>query len=97
MPLRLIRVSFSGELAFEVYVPAHHGVAFWEHIPASGTLDIRPVGLEVVASLRIEKNQATNSPGSARLIRTALAMPPRVFIVCCSCGQTASRSSATNR
>jgi methylglutamate dehydrogenase subunit C len=56
VPLRLIRVSFSGELAFEVYVPADHGVAFWEHILASGkSLDIRPIGLEAVASLRIEK------------------------------------------
>jgi sarcosine oxidase subunit alpha len=56
VPLRVIRLSFSGELAFEVYVPADHGVAVWEHILASAkSLDLRPVGLEAVASLRIEK------------------------------------------
>jgi methylglutamate dehydrogenase subunit C len=56
VPLRVIRLSFSGELAFEVYVPADYGVAVWEHILASTqSLDLRPVGLEAVASLRIEK------------------------------------------
>jgi methylglutamate dehydrogenase subunit C len=56
VPLRLIRLSFSGELAFEVYVPADHVVSFWKHILASAkSLDIRPIGLEAVASLRIEK------------------------------------------
>jgi heterotetrameric sarcosine oxidase alpha subunit len=54
--LHLMRLSFSGELAYEVYVPADHGVALWEHILASAqSLDIRPIGLEAVASLRIEK------------------------------------------
>jgi methylglutamate dehydrogenase subunit C len=56
VPLRLIRLSFSGELAFEVYVPADYGVALWEHILSSASpLGIQPCGLEAVASLRIEK------------------------------------------
>jgi methylglutamate dehydrogenase subunit C len=56
VPLRVVRLSFSGELAFEVYVPADYAVAVWEHILASArSLDLRPVGLETVASLRIEK------------------------------------------
>jgi len=56
IPLRLIRLSFSGELAFEVYVPADYGVAVWEHIlAAAAPLGIKPYGLEAVASLRIEK------------------------------------------
>ena len=56
VPLRLIRLSFSGELAFEVYVPADHAVALWEHILSSASpLGIKPYGLEAVASLRIEK------------------------------------------
>jgi sarcosine oxidase subunit alpha len=54
--LRLIRLSFSGELAYEVYVPADYAVALWEHILSSAApLGIKPVGLETVASLRIEK------------------------------------------
>jgi heterotetrameric sarcosine oxidase alpha subunit len=56
VPLRLIRLSFSGELAFEVYTPAGYAVALWEHIlSAAAPLGIRPFGLEAVASLRIEK------------------------------------------
>ena len=56
VPLRLIRLSFSGELAYEVYVPADYGLAFWEHILSSASpLGIQTIGLEAVASLRIEK------------------------------------------
>jgi sarcosine oxidase subunit alpha len=57
-PLRLIRLSFSGELAYEVYVQADYGVALWEHLLAAAeTLGIgmKPYGLEALASLRIEK------------------------------------------
>ena len=32
VPLRLLRLSFSGELAYELYVPADYGVALWEQI-----------------------------------------------------------------
>src|SRR5262249_48599545 len=56
VPLRLIRLSFSGELAYEVYAPADYGVAVWEHIlAAAAPLGIKPYGLEALASLRIEK------------------------------------------
>jgi sarcosine oxidase subunit alpha len=56
MPVRIIRLSFSGELAYELYVPANHGPALWEHLLASGeSLGMRPYGLEALASLRIEK------------------------------------------
>ncbi len=56
VPLRLSRLSFSGELAFELYVPADYGAALWEHLLASAApLGIRPYGLEALASLRIEK------------------------------------------
>ena len=56
VPLRVLRLSFSGELAYEVYVPADYGVALWEHIvTAAEPLGIKPYGLEAVASLRIEK------------------------------------------
>jgi sarcosine oxidase subunit alpha len=56
VPVRLIRLSFSGELAYEVYVPADYGVAAWELIlQAAAPLGIKPYGLEALASLRIEK------------------------------------------
>jgi heterotetrameric sarcosine oxidase alpha subunit len=56
VPLRLIRLSFSGELAYEIYVPADYGVSLWEHLLTSAApLGIQPYGLEALASLRIEK------------------------------------------
>jgi sarcosine oxidase subunit alpha len=54
--LRLIRLSFSGELAFEVYVPPQYAESLWELILSKAApLGIKPIGLEAVASLRIEK------------------------------------------
>jgi heterotetrameric sarcosine oxidase alpha subunit len=54
--VRLMRLSFSGELAYEVHCPANHVIALWEHIlRAAAPLGIKPYGLEALASLRIEK------------------------------------------
>jgi sarcosine oxidase subunit alpha len=56
VPLRLLRLSFSGELAYEVYAPAGYGTALWEHLLERAIpLGIQPYGLEALASLRIEK------------------------------------------
>jgi methylglutamate dehydrogenase subunit C len=54
--IRLIRLSFSGELAYEIYTEAGHGPALADHILArAAPLGIKPYGLEALASLRIEK------------------------------------------
>ena len=56
VPLRLLRLSFSGELAYELYVPADCGVALWERLlERAAPLGLKPYGLEALASLRIEK------------------------------------------
>jgi methylglutamate dehydrogenase subunit C len=56
IPVRVARLSFSGELAYEVYVPADRGTAMWERFLECGSsLGIKPYGLEALASLRIEK------------------------------------------
>ena len=54
--VRLLRMSFSGELAYEVHVAADHAISLWEHIlKAAASTGIKPYGLEALASLRIEK------------------------------------------
>lgn len=54
--VRLLRLSFSGELAYEVHCPANFVTQLWEHIlQAAAPLGIKPYGLEALASLRIEK------------------------------------------
>ena len=54
--VRLLRMSFSGEMAYEVHVAADYAISLWEHIlKAAASTGIRPYGLEALASLRIEK------------------------------------------
>ncbi len=54
--VRLMRLSFSGELAYEIHCPANFAQSLWEHIIKSAEpLGIKPYGLEALASLRIEK------------------------------------------
>ncbi|MFD2236918.1 sarcosine oxidase subunit alpha family protein [Aureimonas populi] len=56
VPLRLFRVSFTGELGFEVNVPARYGLAVWEKLmEAGGAYDICPYGTEAMHVLRAEK------------------------------------------
>jgi sarcosine oxidase, subunit alpha len=56
VPMRLFRVSFTGELGFEVNVPADYGLAVWEAIYASGKPHgITPYGTETMHVLRAEK------------------------------------------
>jgi len=62
VPIRLLRLSFSGELAYEVYTPSDYGISLWAHILAAAKpLDIRPYGLEALASLRIEKGHVAGA------------------------------------
>jgi len=55
-PVRIFRISFSGELAYEINTPADYGRGLWEALLAAGTgEDIIPYGLEAMGILRIEK------------------------------------------
>lgn len=56
LPARIARVSFSGELAFEVSVDSFYGLAAWESIAEAGAeFDITPYGTETMHVLRAEK------------------------------------------
>ncbi|NMO01717.1 FAD-dependent oxidoreductase [Gordonia sp. TBRC 11910] len=56
VPVRIARVSFSGELAYEVNVTGWHGAAVWERlIDAGRKYDITPYGTETMHVLRAEK------------------------------------------
>ncbi len=55
-PARVMRISFSGELAYEVNVDAWHGQALWEAIYQAGQpYGITPYGTETMHVLRAEK------------------------------------------
>jgi sarcosine oxidase subunit alpha len=56
VPMRLFRVSFTGELGFEINVPADFGTAVWEAVFAAGeTHGITAYGTESMHVLRAEK------------------------------------------
>ncbi len=53
---RMFRISFSGELSYEVAVPAGEGRAFWETLVHAGQeLGVMPYGTEALHIMRAEK------------------------------------------
>ncbi|MCQ8187732.1 sarcosine oxidase subunit alpha family protein [Streptomyces sp. RCU064] len=74
IPARICRISFSGELAYEINVSAWYGLAVWEEVYAVGRpYDITPYGTETMHVLRAEKGyiivgqdtDGTVTPGDA--------------------------------
>ncbi|WCE40242.1 glycine cleavage T C-terminal barrel domain-containing protein [Brevibacterium sp. BDJS002] len=56
IPARICRISFSGELAFEINVENFYGLAVWEAVAEAGAeFDITPYGTETMHVLRAEK------------------------------------------
>ena len=56
VPARVFRISFTGELGFEINVPAAYGAALWDAVMAAGAPHgITPYGTEAMHVLRAEK------------------------------------------
>ncbi|MEP3920402.1 sarcosine oxidase subunit alpha family protein [Ascidiaceihabitans sp.] len=59
---RLFRISFSGELAFEIAVPSRYGDALMRRLMAEGEeFDVTPYGTEALGVMRIEKGHAAGN------------------------------------
>jgi sarcosine oxidase subunit alpha len=59
---RLFRISFSGELAYEIAVPTAYGDALIRQIMDAGTeFGITPYGTEALGVMRIEKGHAAGN------------------------------------
>lgn len=55
-PARIYRVSYTGELTYEINVPARAGYDLWEALLQAGGPDgLQPVGLDALLLLRLEK------------------------------------------
>jgi sarcosine oxidase subunit alpha len=60
--MRVFRVSFSGELAYEMAVPAEQAEKVWSKLLEAGEAQgIQPYGLEAVTTLRIEKGHVAHA------------------------------------
>ena len=56
VPCRVQRVSFSGELSYEISVPWQYGASLWDAMMTAGeAFDIAPVGADTINTLRLEK------------------------------------------
>lgn len=56
VPVTALRVSYAGELGWELYTPAEYGERLWEHVMKAGEeYGIRPYGNGALDALRIEK------------------------------------------
>ncbi|MER9091752.1 sarcosine oxidase subunit alpha family protein [Mesorhizobium sp. M0700] len=54
--LRILRLSYSGERAYEIYVGATAGEQLWSRMLEAGRpFDLKPYGVEALGALRVEK------------------------------------------
>jgi heterotetrameric sarcosine oxidase alpha subunit len=82
-PCRLHRMSYSGELAYEIYIPARHGRAVWQVlINQGGAHGLQPYGTEAMGALRIEKGHVAGAEieGRTAINDLGLASSKKPFI-----------------
>ena len=75
IPARVFRISFSGELAYEINVESDHGIFMWKKIMELGkTMGIQPYGTEALSTLRIEMGHVAGSEIDGRTIPADLSL-----------------------
>ncbi len=66
---RIFRISFSGELAYEINVESDNGIFMWKKIIELGKeFEIQPYGTEALSTLRIEMGHVAGSELDGRTI-----------------------------
>src|SRR6185369_421128 len=72
---RIYRLSFSGELAYEVSVPAVHGDLLIRHLFEIGrSFDVVPYGTEALGVMRIEKGHPAGNELNGQTTASDLGM-----------------------
>ena len=67
--VRLIRMTFSGELSYEIHVPSDYAIEVWEAVQKAGKpFGIQPYGTEAIGILRIEKGHLVSGELDGRTI-----------------------------
>lgn len=92
---RLFRISFSGELAYEIAVPARYGAALMARLIAVGAdLGATPYGTEALGVLRIEKGHAAGNELNGQSTAQMLGMGRMVSAKKDAIGAVMSRREA---
>ncbi|MCL6286142.1 sarcosine oxidase subunit alpha family protein [Ruegeria sp. 2012CJ41-6] len=94
---RLFRISFSGELAFEIAVPSRYGDALMRRLMAEGKeFDVVPYGTEALGVMRIEKGHAAGNELNGTTTALNLGMGRMVSKKKDSIGSTLSEREGLN-
>ncbi len=92
---RLFRISFSGELAYELAVPARFGNDFFNYLLEVGQdLQATPYGTEALGVLRIEKGHAAGNELNGQATAQNLGLGRMVSDLKDGIGRVASRRPA---
>ena len=71
----MFRISFSGELAYEINVPSDSGLFMWEKIIEVGiNFNLQPYGTEALSTLRIEMGHVAGPELDGRTIPSDLSL-----------------------
>jgi sarcosine oxidase subunit alpha len=75
LPARLFRVSFSGEMAYEVAMPARYGDALARALMAAGAaFGVTPYGTEALGVMRIEKGHVSGGELNGQTVARDLGL-----------------------
>ena len=97
-PARLFRISFSGELAYEIAVAARYGEALMEALVAAGEeFDAVAYGTEALGVMRIEKGHAAGNELNGQTTARMLGLQRMVSKKKDCIGNTLSERPAMNR
>jgi sarcosine oxidase subunit alpha len=74
-PVRVFRISFSGEMAYEIATPAGYADRVWTAVMEAGSeFGIEPYGIEALGLLRIEKGHVAGSELNGQTTATDLGL-----------------------
>jgi sarcosine oxidase subunit alpha len=97
-PARLFRISFSGELAYEIAVPTRYGDALVRTIMSAGEeFNIVPYGTEALGVMRIEKGHAAGNELNGQTTARNLGMDRMVSKKKDCIGNTLSERASLNQ
>lgn len=97
LPARLFRISFSGELAYEIAVPTRYGDAMIRRLMEAGReFDVVAYGTEALGVMRIEKGHAAGNELNGTTTALNLGMGKMVSANKDSIGAVLSRRDGLN-
>jgi len=92
---RLFRISFSGELGYEIALPARYGADFWARLAEEArSVEMVPCGLEALNVLRIEKGHVTGAEINGQVSAHMLGMGSMIATGKDSIGSVLARRTA---